>query len=928
MKYVHEEFIKFQSDFSNEKTDFYGENSPLNKEEFKDFLREYLTYGKKKYGENFLCEKAVSNTQIQSSIEGVNCCSELEFSAYKRPQKSKYQNWLFYTDRASAENGVVSLKENYSFPVPAAKYEFENGVTRLSFAVKIGLDYKAFVDRLYDTTTGRQVEFRFGCEDCIRLYFAPDGTIAYKRAKTDFYHPEIIVLGKYQFDEWTKFELEIKGAEFSIRVQDTLFTFPYPFEKLPDTLYLGGGMQPTKEWFVEILEGQDEKGEKIDFFKAETVQSVGETSLGKVRLPFVIGTQKNKDCELVLRTSFSHKLGERSILKLQSLDPGGVVFVNGVSVVRKDDFQPAVLDITKWCQEGNNQLEIVVFPRAPEILYNWHRHQDYYNGWFSLDAEIEQAKLFIPTEVVVKTLAVGEQTKFSVFWDTEQKTNKLFADIYLRKSYPVKGEWEKIGEATLVDGVLNEEFSLPVDLWDTDTPNLYEVEVKLYEKGNEVFSSLVETGFRIIEQKEGAIYLNGKKLVLKGALNMQFLPPYEEVPLTHLCPSVEQIAEQLLAIKNMNGNCLRMHQLGYGSNDNRIAKLADRLGVTLIWTTRLIDSVENLQWTETWKQRDGYLAQIKQVINHPSIIIYEGSNELHTDLPAIDRIYKEFVSAVAEVDDTRLLSPVSHLYYGGGLYENGTYYNDAGTQTESGESACATLEWTAKGVLRSAHTYCLLLGYGGPWQDMLTQNWKWQDELFNSQERAYIISEFAVIGRQNPTVPEAKDYFNPKSYELADELMALGFQFNDDEWELSQAFQAICTAVTVKKLKACDADGMLWCSLWGGANDGGYLKPIIDFYGYKKYAFYALKDGFAPVGAFHAEPLLLWTKTQPVSPLVYAKDQGRYAVTVEVLDSEDNKIAEKTYSDIFVNGQKRLESFIPNFNNDGYYKIRYTVEEK
>ena len=31
MKYVHEEFIKFQSDFSKEKTDFYGENSPLNK---------------------------------------------------------------------------------------------------------------------------------------------------------------------------------------------------------------------------------------------------------------------------------------------------------------------------------------------------------------------------------------------------------------------------------------------------------------------------------------------------------------------------------------------------------------------------------------------------------------------------------------------------------------------------------------------------------------------------------------------------------------------------------------------------------------------------------------------------------------------------------------------------------------------------------
>ena len=928
MKYVHEEFIKFQSDFLKEKTDFYGENSPLNKEEFKDFLREYLAYGKRKYGEGFLCEKAVSNAQIQSSIEGVNAVSDLEFCAYKRPKKSVYKNWFFYTDRASEKDGVICLKENYAFPVPAVKYEFEDGVTRLVFAVKIGADYEAYVNRLYDTTTGRQVELRFGCADGIRLFFAPDGVIAYKRVKTDCYHPEIVKLGHYQFDEWTKFEIEIAGSEFSIRVQDDCFKFPYNFEKLPDTLYVGGGMQPTKEWFVEILEGLNRQGEKIDFFKAETDQSVEETSLGKVRLPFALGTQKNKDCELVLRTSFTQNFGKRSILKLDSLDPGGEVFVNGVSVVRKDDFQSVTLDVTKWCKEGTNQLEIVVFPRAPEILYNWHRHQDYYNAWFSLEAKIESTKLFIPTELVVRTIEVGSQTKFSVVWDTENKLADLSGIIFARKSYPVVGEWVKLGEQTLAEGVLNKEFSLPVDLWDTDNPNLYEIKVKLFEKGEEVCSSCIETGFRTIEQKEGGIYLNEKKLVLKGALNMQFLPPYEDIPITHLCPTLSQIAQQLLAIKNMNGNCLRMHQLGYGSNDKRIAKLADRLGVTLIWTTRLIDSVENLQWTETWKQRDGYLAQIKQVRNHPSIIMYEGSNELHTNLSAIDRIYKEFVSAITEVDDTRLLSPVSHLYYGGGLYENGTYYNDAGTKTESGESACAPIEWTAKNVVRSAHTYCLLLGYGAPWQDMLTQNWKWQDELFNATERAYIISEFAVIGRQNPNVPEAKEYFNPKSYELADELMALGFQFNDDEWELSQAFQAICANVTVKKLKACDADGMLWCSLWGGANDGGYLKPIIDFYGYKKFAFYALKEGFAPVLACHREPLLLWGKEDKICPVLYKTKEETVDVIVEILTLDGTCVLTQKYLNVVGGDNLSLPAVYPKFPEDGYYVIRYTVDEK
>jgi len=928
MKYVYEEFIKFQGDFLKEKTDFYGENSPLDKESFKDFLREYLAYGKRRYGEGFLREKAVLSTEISANIREGEYLSVLEFLAFKRPKKRLYENWDLYTDRASVDGNTICLKDGYTFPVPAAKYEFKNGVARLSFAVKIGSDYKAYTNRLYDTTTGRQVELRFGCADCIRLFFAPNGTFAYKNGSVDRYHPKIESICRYVFDEWLSVELEIGENEFFVRVKGQEYKFAYSFDKLPDTLYLGGGMQPTEEWSVKILDGEDLNGEKIQFFKELENDDRTEISLGKVRLPFVLGTQENKDQELVLRSEFFANKEKRSVLKIYSLDPGGEVLINGVSVFRKDDFQAATIDVTPWCREGRNELEIVVFPRAPEILYNWHRHEDYYNGWFCLGVTVVQTKLFVSSEPIIKTLKIGEETTFSVRWDTGLRNREVSYVVYLNKSYPERGEQKEIGRGKIFDAVMEETFCLPVEIWDFHSPNLYEIEVKLYENGEEAASSKQETGFRTIEQKLGGVFLNGKQISLNGALNMQFLPPYNQIPLTHVCPSSKQIVEQMLALKNMNGNCLRMHQLGYGSNDKRFAQIADRLGVLLIWTTRLIDSVENMQWTKEWKQKEGYLAQIRQVINHPSIIMFEGSNELHTGINEIDRIYREFVLAVKSVDDSRLLSPVSHLYYGGGIYENGTYYNDDGTSLEDGSPACAPIEWMDENVVRSAHTYCLLLGYGASWQDMLSQNWQWQDELFNAKERAYIVSEFAVIGRQNPFVDEAKDYFNGASYELPDEVAALGFSFEEAEWEISQAFQALCASVTVKKLKSCGVDGMLWCSLWGGANNGSYLKPIVDFYGYKKFAYYALREGFAEVGAFHNEPQLLWSKEHKVSPMLCTFKEGAFDVTVECFTTDGVAVFERKYYDVKGGENVSLSSFEPKFPKDGYYVLRYTVEEK
>jgi beta-galactosidase/beta-glucuronidase len=165
--------------------------------------------------------------------------------------------------------------------------------------------------------------------------------------------------------------------------------------------------------------------------------------------------------------------------------------------------------------------------------------------------------------------------------------------------------WPELGaEKEIATFSANGEFSeartVEAKAWTPDSPELYALRFVAIRDGAPVADAVVETGFRTITQKDGKFLLNGEPIVLKGNLIMQYLPPYEEIPLTHICPRSEQIAWQYQMNKNLNGNTIRLHILGYGTNDERFARYADRMGVMLIWITRYIDGVAQVAWDEVW----------------------------------------------------------------------------------------------------------------------------------------------------------------------------------------------------------------------------------------------------------------------------------------------------------------------------------------
>ena len=940
MRYQNHEFFYCHDKYSDSNLHYdFSNDAYISKEGRFDFLSHYANFLEDYYNLPKNPKKVFSEEEAKEEMLSL-CASEplpkitkrIVFEKMEASLKpiAKTQNWYLYTDKTVIENGEIVFRANPNPPPPAALFEFEasQSVKEFTFSVYIDSNYKSFVSQVIDSTTARTIELRNGIFDILKLHFYPHGKFYACLGNENEYILDNREVCDYEYDTWQTVKVRLNQNDFTVTLNSNTATFPYTNNLKPDTLFVGSGMHHIGEWKFKPVSFVFENGsEMTDFFESAN-QDVCECQekLGEVKLPFRVGGYKNRNKFLVLESDFDAVKSKKAILNVSSLDPHGDVYINGVEVLKTSGFEAQSLDIAKYLSEGKNHIKIVVYPRAGETLFNWHRQTDTYNGWFCEDVSLTFINEAEISDIVVTTDNIdGENIDITV---NANISGAKSAKIVLQKIFPNLEQETDLGIFNVDNGVLNASMTVKAKAWTPNSPTLYSVRViAINENGKEIDDEVIETGFRTISQQDGKIVLNGKPIVLTGALLMQFLPPHDDTPTTHICPRDEQIWQQEKLVRLMGGNTLRLHMLGYGSNDKRYARYADRLGLMLVWITRFIDSAEQMAFSGKWPSLDGYIRQISARRNHPSIIIWEGSNEYHPDLNDINNIYKTFVPAVKSVDKTRLICPISHLYYAADLYPypNCAYYDDAGLHDHDGNEVKAPDEWTDPLVVRSSHTYILLLGYGTGWECLREQNWSIQPDMFNSKKHAYLITEFAVIGRPNPNIPEADEFFNDNSYEVGDET-ALGFNFTREQWRESQAYQALAARVDTQTLFKHGADGMLWCCLMSGANNGSYLKPPLDCYGYPKYAFYTLRDGYSQTQVISDTVDVLRTREFSFKPILIGLEDGKNYNVEIAFSNENGDILEKL---VFNNitASSKLDKITLKTPENGYYSLKYSLEE-
>ncbi len=660
------------------------------------------------------------------------------------------------------------------------------------------------------------------------------------------------------------------------------------------------------------------------------------------KLPMVHGSERHEGEDLFLRKFVDLGDFEHARLNIETLDPSGVIWINGKEVAVLPNRHPATIDVTKYLNPfSSNIIAIRVdhfYLDKDEGEVMPHSYLDFNYGWFSGRISLDLVGKTTVNDIFVYTEKVGDPANLVAQVDIEHRGYVSFrgnAKIQVFEWFPNESNMpvaESIIPITM--GVKEKKFETDIaipspKLWSPENPQLYKVRVELLDKKNKPIDDVViTTGIRTLSQKNGTFHLNDQPAMLNGAQNMGFRTPIEKLATWLRCAPEEWLMKELLMIKNMNGNLLRIHVHGWehparNVNDPRFAEIADQLGVCLIWLTPA--------WIRTglgWGHIDmkGYPLYMRQVRNHPSIVMWEAANHTQTfksiDVKESNIFCEQIYNMIYSVDPSRIISLnsyVRHLHYG----------NDAGTIDQQGNPIVPSPAWTAHGVTRGNQDSPT--GYGKDWS--VLRNWpgEYRQSFLDSDERAYFNFEHEEsIGQPNWNLVKGKPWYHLQSYEWDYDTGSIGRRLTVEEWQASQAWQAFSAWEAMKKQRFLDYDGFSWCCLHGGANACTYKKPIIDAMGHAKLAFWVNKMIFQNTVAGSNNVDVAYGPEDTITPVVMNLGQEqKITLTVAIKDLDKKIIQSKTYSDINLKPgrtNKVLSAFIPTIEKPGYYQIEYMLE--
>jgi len=169
------------------------------------------------------------------------------------------------------------------------------------------------------------------------------------------------------------------------------------------------------------------------------------------------------------------------------------------------------------------------------------------------------------------------------------------------------------------------QLELPVpapELWSPETPNLYSARIVLRDGGDTMQVDRRAIGLRSVEVKNGLLYLNNRRIQLRGASIHEDMPGHGAA----LTPGdMRQIVSDL---KELGANITRAHYL----MSDRLLALFDRAGI-LVWSQSPIwqrDHGAALLYRPNELRRALLTVQrtVTSARNHPSVITHSVANEL------------------------------------------------------------------------------------------------------------------------------------------------------------------------------------------------------------------------------------------------------------------------------------------------------------
>jgi hypothetical protein len=165
-------------------------------------------------------------------------------------------------------------------------------------------------------------------------------------------------------------------------------------------------------------------------------------------------------------------------------------------------------------------------------------------------------------------------------------------------------------------------------LWTAETPNLYQVELRLKQNGRVIHEIRQRFGFRTMEVRAGdGLYVNGRKIILRGINRHSFWPESGRT----LSEAVQRLDINIM--KDANLNAVRM---SHYPPDAQFLDLCDELGLYVL------DELGG--WHHFYDNDVGpklVREMVVRDVNHPCILFWDNGNEGGFN-PHLDRLFGQY----------------------------------------------------------------------------------------------------------------------------------------------------------------------------------------------------------------------------------------------------------------------------------------------